>query len=186
MTKTKRPLSFLLAVLMIVSMFAAVPFTAYAALPGGSDPGTGTGTIITAPVTIIETPLTLEAKAASATVTITNPKEGMQYSINGGAKQDVPADGGITLTQGEKLQLYGKGTEITAYGQDSITHITCNAACYIYGNIMSLVDEYNFSTANSVQTYAFHELFCENENLFNHETKDLVLLATSLAECCWA
>ena len=34
MQKTKRPLSFLLAVLMIVSMFAAVPFTASAAATG--------------------------------------------------------------------------------------------------------------------------------------------------------
>ena len=46
-------------------------------------------------------------------------------------------------------------------------------------------DEYEFSTATIVEDYAFEELFKENENLFNHETKNLVLPATVLAERCY-
>ena len=59
------------------------------------------------------------------------------------------------------------------------------AECYIYGNIMSLVDEDNFSTATTVGEKAFYCLFLRNTNLLSHSTKKLVLPATSLAKQCY-
>ena len=59
----------------------------------------------------IETPLTLEAKAAG-TIQIENPKIGMQYAINGGTKNKVDSSEYLTINVnvGDKVQFYGNGT----------------------------------------------------------------------------
>jgi hypothetical protein len=90
-----------------------------------------------------ETPLTLEAKTAGMIV-INYPKSGMQYSVNGGEKTAVSTD----YTQfvindvaiGDKVEFYGTGTSLTSY---AYSQIKGTAEYYVYGNIMSLVDEYN-------------------------------------------
>ena len=140
----------------------------------------------------IDTPLTLEAKTAG-TIIIREPKVGMQYSINGGAKTavDDTADITINVNQKDTVQFFGKGTEITQYGYVSSTSdptkITGgDAQCYIYGNIMSLVDENGFSTAKELKApSAFACLFTDNIMLCNHSTRKLVLPATTLTESCY-
>ena len=133
-----------------------------------------------------ETPLTLEAKTAGMIV-INSPKSGMQYSVNGGAKTAVSTK----YTQfviddvaiGDKVEFYGTGTSLTRYAYSSIDG---SAECYIYGNIMSLVDEYNFATATTLTSEsAFATLFQENEKVFNHPTRKLVLPATTLTNYCY-
>ena len=87
--------------------------------------------------TDLETPLTLKA-ITNGTITITNPKSGMQFSKNGGTKSAVPAAPAVIEVNAEDVvTFYGAGTSITSY---SGTKINCGAQCYIYGNIMSLVD----------------------------------------------
>ena len=133
-----------------------------------------------------ETPLTLEAKTAGMIV-INYPKSGMQYSVNGGAKTAVSTK----YTQfviddvaiGDKVEFYGTGTSLTRYAYSSIQG---TAECYIYGNIMSLVDEYNFATATTLTSEsAFATLFQENAKVFNHPTRKLVLPATTLTNNCY-
>ena len=127
-------------------------------------------------------PLTLEAKAGG-TITVTDPKEGMQYSINGGKKRPVTT-APISISAGQKVQFYGNGTSIASYDG---TSIGCSADCYIYGNIMSLVDEMRFPTATELtEGYTFWMLFKNNANLKNHPDHQLLLPATELADGCYS
>ncbi len=134
----------------------------------------------------VGTPLTLEAKTAG-TIQVKHPQNRMKYSKNGGAKTVMTTTQTITIdvAVGDKVQFYGDGISIPKY---SGTHIKGgNAECYIYGNIMSLVDENGFATATALsEPHTFIELFDGNENLYNHPTNKLVLPATTLAEECYA
>lgn len=135
-------------------------------------------------------PLTLEAKTAG-TIVVSNPQSGMQYSLNGGAKTAVTSDP-INVKANDIVEFYGNGTSITSYyihdpydGND--TQITGGTAeCYIYGNIMSLVNEYEFATATALTgADAFSGLFSNNAKLYNHATNDLLLPATTLTNYCY-
>ena len=137
-------------------------------------------------LTQLGTPLTLEAKTAG-TIAIANPKSGMKYTLNGGAKTQVPTS--ITVAAGDIVQLYGNGTSITVYGNDKHSESTMitggTADCYIYGNIMSLVDETGFGTATTLARLSFGYLFENNTHLVNHPTKLLLLPAENLAHFCY-
>ncbi len=129
-----------------------------------------------------KTPLTLKAKTAG-TIKVSSPKSGMQYSKNGGAKTAVTSDP-INVAIDDVVQFYGNGTSITSYSGTNISGGT--ADCYIYGNIMSLVDEENFATATTLTgNNAFKELFKGCTNLYSHSTNKLVLPATTLTENCY-
>ena len=127
-------------------------------------------------------PLTLEA-IADGEITVSNPKSGMQYSVNGGAKTAVTTDP-ISVSTSDVVEFYGNGKEITTYVG---TKIQCSADCYIYGNIMSLVDEDGFATNTTLTgEYAFFPLFLENTHIKNHSYKNLVLPATTLQAFCYS
>ena len=131
--------------------------------------------------TIEYVPLTLCAIAAG-NITVTDPKDGMQYSKNRGTKTDVTASA-ISVSAGDIIQFYGKGTSITSYYG---TRIQCSADCYIYGNIMSLVDETGFATNTTLtEKDCFRSLFNSNTHLKNHSDKALVLPAMTLASKCY-
>ena len=126
-------------------------------------------------------PLTLEA-IADGEITVSNPKSGMQYSVNGGAKTAVTTDP-ISVSTNDVVEFYGNGKEITTYVG---TNIQCSADCYIYGNIMSLVDEDGFATNKTLTgEWAFFLLFLENTHIKNHSYKNLVLPATTLQAYCY-
>lgn len=137
-------------------------------------------------LTQLGTPLTLEAKTAG-TIAIANPKSGMKYTLNGGTKTQVPTS--ITVAAGDIVQLYGNGTSITIYGNDTPSKSTMitggTADCYIYGNIMSLVDETGVGTATTLARLSFGYLFKNNTHLVNHPTKSLLLPAENLAYICY-
>ena len=133
-------------------------------------------------------PLTIEAITAG-TIQVAQPKEGMQYSLNGGAKTAVTTDE-IVLNAGDKVAFYGNGTTITSYGASSpsdCTQITGSGdgfTCKVYGNIMSLVDEEGFATAKTLSgDYNFRYLFNNNTTLT--DASGLLLPATQLAERCY-
>jgi len=137
---------------------------------------------------MLTTPLTLEAKT-DGTIHIVEPTVGMKYKKNTDDKEIISTtdDIDINVSAGDKVQFFGNGTSITSYYDDS--HITRiregTAECYIYGNIMSLVNESGFASATSVSEYAFASLFNFNSQLYNHPTKRLVLPATTLADNCY-
>ena len=137
---------------------------------------------------MLTTPLTLEAKT-DGTIHIEEPTDGMKYKKNTDDKVTISTTAAIdiTVSAGDKVQFFGNGTSITSYSDNS--HTTAikygTADCYIYGNIMSLVDESGFASATSVSANAFRNLFADNRELYNHPTKRLVLPATTLAENCY-
>ncbi len=135
-------------------------------------------------------PLTLEFPN-DGTITIDNPNSlTMHYSINGGEMQTVGGttdDIVIPVTAGQAIQLYGNGTENETYsiGYDHTT-IHCSTDCYIYGNIMSLVDEAGFALNKTLTSdFTFFGLFVANNHLKNHATEELLLPATTLTEGCY-
>ena len=128
----------------------------------------------------LTTPLTMEAITAG-TVKVYNPKEGMQYTLNGGDKTPVTSDA-ITVAVGDKVAFYGDSTSITTYQGTYITGGTADVK--VYGNIMSLVNEEHFDTATTLTAVrAFYCLFRENANL--SDASGLLLPATTLTERCY-
>ena len=129
-------------------------------------------------------PMTIEAITAG-TISVSDPKAGMQYSKNGGAKTAVTTS--IDVAAGDKVQFYGNGTSITSYGASPSTIITGSGdgfTCKVYGNIMSLVDEENFATATTLSAdYTFRALFNGNTTLT--DASGLLLPATQLASSCY-
>ena len=137
-----------------------------------------------------ETPLTLQA-TADGKITIDNPKVGMKYKVGDGEKQTVTStdDVDINVTADQTVQFFGNGTSITAYGveQGGDTKFDSNVKCYIYGNIMSLVNEDGFAGATELTAdYAFYSLFFNFRNLSNHPSRKLVLPATTLTKRCYS
>ncbi len=135
-------------------------------------------------------PLTFEATEANTTVTYnpTSSYRAIQYSTDGSHWSDYSAS--ITLAaQGDKVYFRSS----TAVYVNS--YFTCDKPCYVYGNIMSLVDSTSYATANTVQYGAFSCLFCirgqygndytPNPNILSHPTKELYLPATNLGTSCY-
>ena len=138
--------------------------------------------------TMKATPLTLEAITAG-TIVVNNPKDGMQYSKNGGAKTaitDNPTE--IAVAAGDKVAFYGNGTSISTYS-DGTTSTKIGGdgdgfKCKVYGNIMSLVDETGYEGATELTgEYAFCDLFKGNTKLT--DISDLQLPATTLKHKCY-
>ena len=154
--------------------------------PNPITPGGGSSSDETTP-TMKATPLTLEAITAG-TIVVNNPQAGMQYSLNGGAKQAVTTDA-ITVAIGDKVQFYGNGTSITAYYSndytDNDTKITGGTAeVKVYGNIMSLVDETGFAANTTLPAeQTFRALFMNNDNL--KDVSGLLLPAETLTNYCY-
>lgn len=157
-----------------------------------------TGSVGPTPVDLT-TPLTLEALTDGTIVVDIMPmiggkgggvypgssKDGpsnisMKYSLNGGAKQDVTSDA-ITVSAGDRVQLYGNGPDMTNYYAPHIAGGT--AQVKVYGNIMSMLDEDNYATLTTLQDFAFYGLFIGNENLT--DASGLLLPATTLAGYCY-
>lgn len=141
-------------------------------------------------VNYLATPLTLEA-TSNGRIRIQNPKSGMKYSKNGGAKVSLgtsPTD--INVVTGDKLQFYGNGTSINnysgiyiGYGQANTTDYT-TATHILYGNVMSLVDENNYATNTTIPSNsAFYNLFEFDARLT--DISNLKLPATTLRQECY-
>ena len=126
------------------------------------------------------TPLTMEALTAG-TIVVNNPRSGMQYSKNGGAKTTMTETTTIDVSAGDKVQFYGI---ITSYIGTSIAG--GSAEVKVYGNIMSLLNETGFATKTTLyatDTYTFANLFYENTTLT--DASGLLLPATTLADFCY-
>jgi hypothetical protein len=137
-------------------------------------------TISMTKVDMLTVPLTLEAETAG-TIRVSNPKIGMQYSLNGGMKALV-SNAYINVAVGDRVELYGLETSINYYDATQITGGT--AQVKVYGNIMSLVDETGYETATTVAEKAFRHLFQDNSTLT--DASGLLLPATTLAQECYA
>ena len=122
--------------------------------------------------------LTMQALTAG-TIVVNNPKNGMQYSLNGGAKTPVTSDA-INVSAGDKVRFYGN---VTSYDETTIAGGT--AQVKVYGNIMSLIEENNYGTLTPLpdQYNVFRGLFSGNTKLT--DASELLLPATTLAIRCY-
>ena len=137
----------------------------------------------------LSTPLTLEAAVAGAVVTFDNKASGsVTYKVNGGTAQTIASgtSSNITLTDiGDKVEFFGNNT-VYGYSTGNSSSISCSENCYVYGNIMSLINSTGYETANTLTgTYAFAFFFHNNTKLKNKSGAALLLPATTLSEACY-
>lgn len=143
-----------------------------------------------------EMPLTFEAvEAGSITVNweqwSTPSLDGIQYQLNGGEWTDAAWGQPITLAANDKVCL--RGDNGTCYDEATWAgfHIESQNDCYVYGNMMSLIDKDGFATNTTLtEPYAFFHLFQRSDyepatTIRNHPTKDIVLPATTLTYNCY-
>ena len=145
--------------------------------------------VIEAPRPDNETPLTIEAKE-EATVSYKNPNGfTFGYRINNAKDITWTSNVNVTLSAGSKMELYGKNKAYckTAY-ESNATRINFTGDCYVYGNVMSLVQAEGFETLTKLEStshYAFAYLFKGNSHLLSHPQKKIVLPALELSLFCY-
>ena len=134
-------------------------------------------------------PLTVEAVETSVTVKFTNRASGpVTYRVNGGATRKISrnATGSISLGNvGDKVEFWGDNETYNPDGKEGVA-LSFNKTCYVYGNIMSLIDSENFDAAYELTgDYAFCYFFNSQEKMINKEGDDLKLPATTLSKECY-
>ncbi len=133
-----------------------------------------------------ELPLTLEAEEAG-TIYLTNYENynNVVYSKNDGERIDYTAS--ITVNAGDKVSFFADGPKV----EQSVTsymNINCTKACYVYGNVMSLLYPDDFSSKTQILMNAsFRRLFFNNTSNSNIKncSIELVLPATELKPECY-
>ena len=129
----------------------------------------------------LATPLTFEAVEAKAGVKLTNVNNYVEYSTDGLTWNAYSSGVYITLANaGDRVMFRGNKASYNScrfYGKSQ--------SCYIYGNVMSLLDPTGFATATTVSQNTFKELFSGNTYIRNHSFKTLALPATTLATGCY-
>ena len=134
-------------------------------------------------------PLTLEAAVDGAVVTFTNKASGpVTYKVNGGTAQKIASgdSANITLAKvGGKVEFFGDN-KAYATSESNCSNIYCDKDCYVYGNIMSLVNSAHFENATALEEgYTFASFFRSNTHIKNKSDADLLLPATTLADFCY-
>ena len=148
----------------------------------------------------VETPLTIEAREAGV-ITINNPlNRRIMYNAEGYGfthmstkyTSDNPIE--IAVTAGQRVILGGEN-ETYATGWETYTNISFSSDCYVYGNVMSLVNWQYYtrpesdSRVSTAKDWAFHCLFGGTNDavdarphLLNHPVKTIDLPATSVGK----
>ena len=122
-------------------------------------------------------------------VTINNPlRKTIEYSRDN-ASWTASSESSIVLDLDREEGIYLRGNNASyATGTEDTrsTTISCSNYCYVYGNIMSLVDAENFPTAVELtSSYTFCNLFKGNTCIFNHPSLPLLLPATKVGPYCY-
>ena len=161
-----------------------------------------------------ELPLTLEAiedgaiivatyqvtftnnNAKSFSVISANKYTDLKYSKNGEEAKAVT--GNIQVSAGDKVCFYAKGPGPDT--RDYFSNINCTGDCYVYGNIMSLIDPVDYKNLTTIpKSYCFYNLFSpsngtiDSAGLINGSSDthlkncaiELVLPATTLTNYCY-
>ncbi len=148
------------------------------------------GKFYTATITLTkqDNPLTLEAIEAG-TITISNPL-GLAISYLKNMDTRVTSTGNIEISvaKNDVVRFYGNNESYcTVFPDINNTNIQCSSICYIYGNIMSLINAKDYETAKTLTgSFTFMKLFQDNKNIKSHDSKPLTLPATTLTEGCYS
>ena len=137
-------------------------------------------------------PLTIEITEDDTTFSIDNRGQiNVHYMINGGEKVSVPSTEYYVnvsgLHAGDIIQLFNN-SPATATDITYNTKIYANKKYYVYGNVMSMVDDASEGFAkDKVLTgdFALCGLFEGSSCLTFHDSRRLVLPATTLSEYCY-
>ena len=140
----------------------------------------------------LKQPLTFEAKGGAATVKFTLAscvKNPVEYSTDGGTTwATYTSETEISLaSEGDKVMFRGNNAAYSDGGGRS-TFSVPDGECYVYGNVMSLVNATAFPLVKALTAnYAFCHLFdgCGGY-IYSHESNKIVLPATTLTERCYA
>ena len=151
--------------------------------------------ITMAPFDPVVIPLTFEAKAAGTTVTLNSvgnaPSVSLETSRDGITWLTYSIGSPITLDSvGDKVMFHGTNAQY-ATSPSNYHNFSIIDSCYVYGNIMSLINATNYATTTSLgnsvyNQYALACLFQGCTGLYTHTVKALALPATGLAEYCYS
>ena len=146
---------------------------------------------------MLHIPLTIEAAQAGAEVRFdiytdvaTNPVLFRTWDGTGWSDWATYTDNDpVTLASiGDRVQFRAE-TMNASYSDvlyDHASHIDFTKDCYVYGNIMSLINGAAFGTATELTvSHAFDKLFKDNTHLLAHPLKPLLLPATTLTDFCY-
>ena len=159
--------------------------------------------------TPIQTPLTIEAKAENG-ATVSLKKNTTSLVLEKTIKYKKSTDTSwsdyvfddvngaeISLNKGESVSFWSNNA---ALGQESgwrpiSSYFEISDECYVYGNVMSMIDDQEGATAENPKfstdeeigaSCAFYNLFGNCTKILNHESKELVLPAKKLASSCYS
>lgn len=139
----------------------------------------------------LKQPLTFEAKEDDTKVKftlssgLTNPVE---YSTDDGTTW-------TTYTSGSEISLASTGDKVMFRGNNAAycvgignsTFSVPSGECYVYGNVMSLVNATAFPLVKALTANnAFNSLFQWCSEIHSYDSKKIVLPATTLIESCYA
>ena len=147
----------------------------------------------------LTSPLTFEAINNGTTISMN--KYGsitdltVQYRINSGSWTYYNNNNKPSINKGDKIQFIGSNKSY-ATGESNYYSFEPSDSCFVYGNIMSLVKGANFTSADLTleANLTFCNLFMGNNShsspkrgtkIKSHETRALVLPATTLTENCY-
>lgn len=156
---------------------------------------------------ILTTPLTIEAKAENGAKVKLRKSPSLELKTIKYKKstdtswKDYDEFNGwegaeISLNKGESVSFWSNNA---ALGQESggwtyYSYFDISDECYVYGNVMSMIDDQEGATAENPKfstdeeigaSYAFYNLFRFCTKILNHESKELVLPATKLTSNCY-
>ena len=135
------------------------------------------------------TPLTFEnATGSYSNVSLWNHMGlTIKYSVDGGSMVSSCDNILVTLQPNSKVQFYGDNTTYYTSFEKYTKFEVSGGDCYIYGNLMSLINSTSFSTLKKLTAdNAFSCLFNTSGNIINHPFKDIVLPATTLTKYCYS
>jgi len=134
--------------------------------------------------------LTFEATEDGTTITFINKASGpVTYKVNDGDSEVTIAKGStaniLVTNAGDYITFYGNNSKYYNSDTDK-SSISCDKDCYIYGNVMSLVDAENYDKATTLTAEnTFRELFKDNTKIKNKASEPLKLGATTLTANCY-
>ena len=158
------------------------------------DDPTGEVTVISSTSDLVENPLTLEAIEAG-TITVNNPEKLTIIYVKNGKTKTTSSSSMIFIpvANGDTVSFYGDNAIYGTHNLEYSTHIACDGDCYLYGNIMSLINSTEAVTEFPPDTdyswnyygYTFSNLFKFNSRIKNHSLKTIELPAMTLKDNCY-
>ena len=138
----------------------------------------------------LSTPLTFEAKVAGVTVKFNYEETAanVEYSINNGDWTALTSAGVTLTTAGDKVSFRGTNdsycVSLPSYTRYQFSF---SEKCYVYGNIMSLINKDTFATLTDLSASdTFCALFAGQSNIMHKDSDhELLLPATKLSGNCY-